>query len=364
MNLVKYRNAVVALRSQGRGDSIGESVYFNFEDGYLYFNLDTFKARLRFSYSMEEGDTYENRYVDTDKLLTIVNNFPSLKLDCSTYTFTNPDDERESFRIPTFEEVCDLPSLFDIEGWDSFDLTPESIAYLPDALQFSGKEWNEGYDGVMFIKNHLIATTKGATEGYYEADLDEEFLSPLKLHDSIVSIMIRLDTGMGAKIFSNNKKTLVSIMDRDLEILSSKEVSMEGFPDPDEIRSQYDHENYVIVPRREVIEMLNFMLPFVKGTSNSRVLIKVSDDGTEFITETHDINDARRYVKLTDCSGAEGFEAWVQLPRLRTALSIFESDFVNLQVDNDAVTICISASSEEEGEDETKRAVILKMLEE
>lgn len=284
---------------QEKGSPIGESLYFNFKDSYIYFGSKEGTGRMKFVFEKElDEEEIPNFFISTTKFLNIATQYDYLNLS-DKLVFTNGKDKYKIASIVDDDKI-DCGLLSNTQFSTDLVLEKEHLDKINKALQFTSKdEANSNYRNVFIQDGHICGLTTKTP--MYEApiDISGEVYFSLNVAKTIGQVGFVTD-GCTLKTNSGVNKKIVS-RDGELEIIVPGSNSIE-FPqnrNPNFIAS-YDYDTVLKVETEILSKVLSILRPYFNDVTNSKITFVIDDDVTVKVEDS--TNEVERHIEYLEAS--------------------------------------------------------------
>jgi len=333
-NLKRY--LPIPLSTITRGHRLYESIYFNFEDSYLYTFGETV-TRVKFEYT---GEPEENFFVPLDKFVLLVNSYDILELNDKVFS-----SGRDSFELAHFvDEDMGTPEFHTCSNNEPMTFTSSLIKDIKNSLYFIEPGLYPELDGVFVRNNHLISTNK---VGFYDKIIEE--MEDITLPLNVIKILTLLKDDHEIQMHTENGRILMSIDNGQVEIniptalnLNIPDTQSEGFI------NSYNHDTNIQMNRAELEEIFKFIVPFSKEQPSERTMISIINESTIQI-KIMDTNKITKEMTISSCSPElVGANVWISASMVRTALAYITDTDIKMQISPNSPAInFIGVSSED-----------------
>jgi len=284
---------------QEKGSPIGESLYFNFKDSYVYFGSKEGTGRMRFNFEKElTEENISNFFISTSKFLNIATQYDYLNLT-DKLVFTNGKDK---YKIAVIQDDSKIDCSFitNTKFEKNLPLNKEAIEKIVKALLFTSKdEANANYRNI-FIQQKTICSLTTKTP-MYEApiEIDEDIYLSLNVAKTIIQVGFVRD---GCSLMTNagvNKK-IVS-RDEELEIIVPGSSSVE-FPQNKNAKfiENYSYSTFVKLETETLIKVLSVLRSYFNDVLNSKITLTIDDDINIKVEDS--TNSIERHVPYLEVS--------------------------------------------------------------
>lgn len=346
-NFRRFSSPILSSYVQGHRNS--ENMYLNFENSCAYFSNESFIAKLKFDFEIEDpsDNDLKNILVDKKMFLALCTEYEELTLD-SDYKFTY---EEESFSIPYFIENQDYPE-FDYNDFASYHLSSGVLRNVRAASQYMGPyDPQENYFGVNIRGDRVVGTDSAQVFEGQLKDEDVEF-PDIKLKGDIVKLVLTISEFEVCYLnYNENTDELYFTFgdNQELDIATTQQdnLRMPDVTDQDFI-DKYHHDTYFVVEKAELLDVLDFFQVFVRNERNERLYLNIIDE-TTLSVESQSESKGNRNVVITDSDHrivGEGF--WIPRALVVKAVKSIEDDFVQFEVDQEAPAFNIVGTNNDE----------------
>jgi hypothetical protein len=350
-NFRRFSKSIEA--SYTKGDRLGESIYLNFEDSCAYFSNESFIAKLKFNYEIEDGsdDSIQNMLIDKKMFLVLCQQYDELYLN-SEYTFYNGEEE---FSIPYSIEQQDYPD-FDYNDFISYHLNTNIIRHLRAAYQYMGVyDPQENYFGANLKEDRVVSTDGAQVFEAFTEEKDEDGndveLPDVKLKGEIVRLILTVAENEVCNLNYNESTDEIYFSfggDGELDVATTQQDDLR-LPDVKdaEFISKYSHDTGFTISKQEILDVLDFFSIFVKTERNERLYFNITDTSTLSI-ESQAESKGNRQIPLKDCSkDLVDNGIWVPRALVVKAISSINDDFIRFEINPEAPAFNIVGETNE-----------------
>jgi len=307
------------------GNVYFESLYLDFKNSFAYFTNSNYSGRFSFEWIAEENETtLEGVFINIPTFFAICDTYDEIILS-NNLEITSGN---EMFKIHCFVDVFALPD-FDLNNYNPSCalIDSELKEAISEASHFAGKE--SKLNGILIESNSIVSTDRYKI---YEAKFENADNPRICLPSHFVSIFSCVEA---INCFCKDGKLLMVgyVGDEKFFEIVGKEVELKTPPmkDPDFI-SRYNHPTFIIFKRIDILSVLKFMEPFVKGNINERLYLNITAD--KLLIEAKDEIKANRIIDLSECS-SELIDSgvWVKRSDFQTAINVLSGENIKLQLD-------------------------------
>lgn len=284
---------------QEKGSPIGESLYFNFKDSYIYFGSKEGMGRMKFVFEKElTEEDIPNFFVSTTKFLNVVTQYDYLNLT-EKLVFTNGKDKYKIAPIIDDDKI-DCSLLANSKFSNDLVLDKAQLDKISKALQFTSKdEANANYRNV-FIQDKTICGLTTKTPMYESSiDMDGEICISLNVAKTIGQVGFVTD-GCTLQTNQGNNKKIIS-RDGELEIIVPGNNSIE-FPqnrNPQFIES-YKYDTILKLETEALSKVLSVLRPYFNDVQNAKVTLTIDEDISVKVEDA--TNAVERHIEYLEVS--------------------------------------------------------------
>lgn len=346
-NFRRFANPILSSYVQGHRNS--ENMYLNFENSCAYFSNQSFIAKLKFDFEIEDvkDNNLQNILVDKKMFLALCTEYEELTLD-SDYNFSY---EEESFKIPYFIEDQSYPE-FNYDDFSSYQFNSSVLRNIRTASQYMGPyDPQENYFGVNIRKDCVIGTDSAQV---FEAELkDKKVVFPdIRLKGDIVKLVLTISEFEVCYLnYNENTDELYFTFgdNQELDIATTQQdnLRMPDVKDQDFI-DKYHHDTYFIVEKNTLLDVLDFFQVFVRNERNEKLYLNIVDEETLSI-ESQSESTGNRNISITELDNeVVGQGLWIPRALVVKAVKSIEDDFIKFEVDNEAPAFNIVGKDNDE----------------
>jgi hypothetical protein len=113
----------------------------------------------------------------------------------------------------------------------------------------------------------------------------------------------------------------------------------------DKFVSSIDHPNFIVVDKAALLQVINFIQPFVLSSASQRVQLVISSVDTLEIKSEDSDNIISRKIAILEKSGNfnDGDKIWVSANWIKTILSVIGGKTIKMQIDMDKPAVNITS---------------------
>lgn len=302
---------------QEKGNPIGESSYFNFQDKNVYFGSKEGVGRIKFY--TEEDEDIGNFFIATDKFLNIITQYDFLNIN-KNLVFTNGQDKYKLSTIIDDDKFDN--SIFNTKFDGSVNLEKDSIEKISRSLIFTNKDdQSQNYRNI-FIQNKNICSLTSPTPMYESAiNIDSDLIISLNVAKTLVQVG---NISEGCNLLSATNSRKIISRDEELEIIvpSTQTVDFPSNRKPEFIAS-YSYNTVLKVSTDAFSRVLGMLRPYFNSALNAKILIILGDDITIKVSDSQ--NDVEKHIAFIEVSDElKGKQFAISGSKLETALSVLK----------------------------------------
>lgn len=324
-----FKRWVRVLESyQEKGNPIGESLYFNFQDKNVYFGSKEGIGRIKF-YTEEDEDIC-NFFISTDKFLNIITQYDFLNLD-KNLIFTNNQDkyklstivDDDKFDKSVFDKTFELVTV----------LSKDSIEKITKSLSYTNKdEQNVNYRNIFIQDKHICSLTTPTPMYETSIDIDSDLIISINVAKTLVQVG---SIAEGCSLmYSSSSRKIVS-RDEELEIIVPSTQTFDFPSNRNEgFIASYSYNNVLKVASDVFAKVLNVMRPYFNSALNAKLILILDSDITIKVSDSQ--NEVEKHIPYLEINeNLKGKQFAISGTKLETALSTLKGKelFIDLPVD-------------------------------
>ncbi len=357
----KFKNYEKIIQtSYDKEKRYGSHIYLDFKNGTAYLQNEKFVSKFDFGIENEDLDTFDSEgcFFSIQEFIALTRNYDILELD-NNLKFKNKDDV---FKIPYFVEKCDwnIEDDIDMTNAHTVNINSNIMRKIITALKFKGdNDEMENYDIIKFYKKSIASGT-----GYYfyegRYDNDIEINQDLALSGDIANILPMLETdNVKLTYFDDDQSIVFEISEDNFKLFSSLEIENVKLPEDiydESWTSKFSSNKSIIVNKKSLLNVLDFISPFVSNEVNEKFYINVKDENTLSI-ELQGNTIGNKNIAIESVSSelvGEGF--WTGRFLLYQSVGIIDSENVVIEIDTNKPAFDIY------GEEDTSNHVAVLIL--
>ena len=336
-NFRKYHN--LSYLSYDKTSRTRSHLYLDFKNKSAIIS----GINLNFKFLFKHDDTeMDNFYVSIPEFLALCNAFEELKIekidenDQISFVFSSGD---EKFKISTFINDAPDMSADDLLDKDTeiFNVIEDDIIKFKNSLIFMGDNSSgENLAGVQ-MRNHIFSADGSRL---YEATMSFSNKKEYDLDRELIQLIVAISSNN--VVMSITPSGNIVIKTDDIYCVSSIMTNLDIESDftSDEFIKSYDHNNFVIMNKDSLVNILDFFTPFVQNEKNERLIIQVVSK-EQLSIRTNGMNVGIRNILIERGNAIEeliGQSIWISRPMLYDAISVIDDDEICIQIgDQDSI---------------------------
>jgi hypothetical protein len=354
------KNAKVLLGFIEKGNSISESIYLDFKNSNAYLinsNVITESERKQLKIPFiwektERNEEIENFFISLENFMAMCYNYEYLFISEGVFSYNN-----ETFEFPIFKDDIDL-SLFDsFENTNNMEFTSEDIKNISKSLTYVNADKENNCYGIFLRDGKIVTVTK--TNYFYESKKSDTITQNLNLPFSVAKLLSQ--TNDEDKIALNSNDNLIFLKVNNIEIIISKnsKIDLPIDTSSQDFINSYNHKDFIIIKKDELLNTLRFIEQFVKDAPNTRVLIELNKE--EIIINVRDFNKIKKIVKINSISeDLIGYSLWANCVDIKKILIDCEYEDIKIQIKQGSPIINIISFDDKISSEEHFLLILLK----
>jgi hypothetical protein len=281
-------------------------------------------------------------FVNLNSFLNVVKEFPVLELE----GFTFKHGTESSFNIAHLEEDdAGFPDFINSGNPTPLKLGKAELDAIKKCGLFVEVDGQASLNGV-FVKDGFVWGT--CRNRFCEEKVDSFKEADLALPRTVWETLILDVLGEDLIIDKDNKSFFIS-NGEEIRIQFSVNSSLTS-PDihSDKFVSSIDHANFIVIDKAVLLQVMNFIQPFVANSPSQRVQLVIADDDTLEIKSEDNNNIISRKIAILEKSGdlKDGDQLWVSVNWIKTILSVLGGTTVKMQIDMTKPAVNITSPEE------------------
>jgi len=260
---------------QKKGDPFGESLFFDFENKFIYFGSDFGKGRMKFFFECKEEEKLPyNFFISTSKFLNIITKFDSLELT-KDFVFKKGEDKFK-FSVVKNEEDRVIKNIFENDFVYEV-LNKDIFKKIEDASVFVNKDDADENLHNIFVKNNLICSMSSVLP-FYESKIN--YTGSFAVEVDVAKLITQIGTiSEGCKFTQNTKTAIIKSIDDEIEMIIPNCYTTE-FPDDlqsDSFIKTYKHPTFVKIDCSLFNHNLSFLKMYLNASNNGKLFFNFTD---------------------------------------------------------------------------------------
>jgi hypothetical protein len=333
--IAKY--AKICERLKDDTQPVFDSGKLDFEHGTMTFGSQKGFGQIKMP--VEGWDGKQQPFlVNLSFFLNVVKEFQVLELDGFTFKYGADD----SFDIAHFEDDVNFPDFIDSGSPTLVKLGKTELDAIKKCGLFVEADGQASLNGV-FIKD-------GFVWGTCRNRLCEEQVDSFKTLDVALPRMVWetliLDVLGEDLVIDKDDKSFFVGNGEEIKIQFSVNSDLKS-PDihSEKFKANFNHPNFVVVDKSSLMQIMNFIQPFVLNSPSQRIQFIISgDDALEIKSEDNNSIISRK-IDLLEKNGnlKDGDKLWVSANWIKTILSVLGGLTVKMQIDMSKPVISITS---------------------
>lgn len=348
--VAKY--AKICERLKDDSQPVFDSAKLDFEHGTMTFGSQKGFGQIKMP--VEGWDGKQRPFlVNLNAFLNVVKEFPVLELD--GFTFKHGTDD--SFDIAHLEDDINFPDFIDSGSPTSVKLGETELDAIKKCGLFVEVDGQASLNGV-FIKDGFVWGT--CRNRFCEEYVDSFKATDIALPRMVWETLILDVLGEDLVIDTDDKSFFVS-NGEEINIQFSVNSTLKS-PDihSDTFKANFNHPNFIVIGKASLMQIMNFIQPFVANSPSQRIQLVISGNDTLEIRSEDNNNIISRKIPVLEKSGDlnDGDKMWVSVNWIKTILSVLGGDTIKMQIDMSKPVINITSP-----EDSATHVVYCRLME-
>ena len=358
----KYKKVISNIIE--KGSPFTENLYFDFQEGYCYFQNDSTFSRIKIEKAEEN-----NIFIDAFKFLLLADSITENEIELKEGVFYDVNnssyklgdvDSSTNFETINFDEFVDHESFNKL-----FSENKDIFVYIKQASHYILKNDDQMRFNAVFIKdNYILGTNRVKMYKYYLNPEQHGEISDINIQEDVLRFLSNVDDLASVKfksqeITEKKKDLMLSLDEGNCEIVIAENMELVTPPinDPSFI-AQYDHETNIICDLKEITNVISFLFPFTSVDNNNCIYLQVTDDNKLKIAVRENTVKIEKYINLEEKNIETNKEFLISCHDLKMALLHLEGNELKLRLDDEKLLVNFSTF-----EDENRTILIAKMEE-
>jgi hypothetical protein len=336
--VAKY--AKICERLKDDTQPIFDSAKLDFEHGTMTFGSQKGFGQIKMPVEGWDGKQ-KPFFVNLNSFLNVVKEFPVLELE--GFTFRHGTDN--SFDIAHLEDDAGFPDFINSGSPTSIKLGTAEMNAIKKCGLFVEVDGQASLNGV-FIKDGFVWGT--CRNRLCEEQVDSLKNADLALPRMVWETLILDVLGEDLIIDKDAKSFFISNGD-EIKVQFSVNSALAS-PDihGDKFVSSIDHANYIVIDKTALMQVMNFIQPFVLSSPSQRIQFVISGTDVLEIKSEDNNNIISRKIPVLEKSGDlnDGDKLWVSVNWIKTILTVLGGATVKMQIDMTKPAVNITSPEE------------------
>jgi hypothetical protein len=324
--IAKY--AKICERLKDDTQPVYDSALLDFEHQTM-----TFGSQKGFGQIKMPVDGWDGRQkpftVNINSFLNVVKEFPVLELEGFTFKHGTGD----SFDIAHLEEDgFSFPEFINSGNPVSVKIGKAELDAIKKCGLFVEADGQASLNGV-FIKDGFVWGT--SRNRFCEERVDSFKATGIDLPRMVWETLVLDVLGENLLIDKDDKSFFISAGD-EIKIQFSVSHALAS-PDihSDKFKDNFNHPNFIVIDKAVLMQVMNFIQPFVANNPSQRIQLVISGDDSLEIRSEDNNNIISRKIPVIEKSGNlnDGDKIWVSVNWIKTILSVLDGSTIKMQID-------------------------------
>jgi hypothetical protein len=348
--VAKY--AKICERLKDDTQPVFDSAKLDFERETMVFGSQKGFGQIKMP--VEGWDGRERPFlVNLSSLLNVVKEFPVLELE--GFTFRHGTDD--FFDIAHLEDDVSFPDFVNSGNPTPVKLGRAELDAIKKCGLFVEADGQASLNGV-FIRDGFVWGT--SHNRLCEERVDSFKSADIALPRIVWETLILDVLGEDLLIDKDDRSFFIS-NGEEIKIQFSVNSALKS-PDihSDKFKANFDHPNFIVIDKTVLMQIMNFIQPFVANSPSQRVQFVVSGDNSLEIKSEDNNNIISRKIAVLEKSGNldDGDKLWVSVNWIKTILSVLGGQTIKMQIDMSKPVINITSP-----EDSATHIVYCRLME-
>jgi hypothetical protein len=332
--------AKICERLKDDTQPIFDSAKLDFEHGTVTFGSQKGFGQIKMPVEGWDGKQ-RPFFVNLNSFLNVVKEFPILELE--GFTFKHGTDNY--FDIAHLEDDTEFSNFIDSGKSTSIKLGKMELEAIKKCGVFVEVDGQASLNGV-FIKDGFVWGT--CRNRLCEERVDSFKNANLALPRIVWETLILDVLGENLIIDKDDKSFYIS-NGEEIKIQFSINSALSS-PDihSDKFLSSINHQNYIVIDKATLAQVMNFIQPFVVNSPSQRIQLVVSGNDSLEIKSEDNNNIISRKIAILEKAGDlnDGDKLWVSVNWIKTILSVFGGKTIKMKIDMSKPTVNITSPEE------------------
>jgi hypothetical protein len=337
--VAKY--AKICERLKDDTQPIFDSAKLDFERGIMTFGSQKGFGQIKMPVEGWDGKQ-QPFFVNINSFLNVVKEFPVLELE--GFTFKHGTDN--SFDIAHFEDDVGFPDFINSGRATSIKIGKTELEAIKKCGLFVEVDGQASLNGV-FVKDGFVWGTcrNRLREEKVDSFKGANFALPRVVWETLILDVL----GEDLIIDKDDKSFFISNGGEEIKIQFSVNSALSS-PDihSDKFVASIDHQNFIVVDKSALAQIMNFIQPFVSNSPSQRIQLVISGKDSLEIKSEDNNNIISRKTAVLEKSGYfnDGDKLWVSVNWIKTILSVLGGKTVKIQIDMSKPALNITSPEE------------------
>jgi hypothetical protein len=336
--VAKY--AKICERLKDDTQPIFDSAKLDFEHGIMTFGSQKGFGQIKMPVEGWDGKQ-QSFFVNLNSFLNVVKEFPVLELE--GFTFKQGTDN--SFDIAHLEDDAEFPDFINSGNAASVKIGKAELEAIKKCGLFVEVDGQASLNGV-FVKDGFVWGTcrNRLCEEQVDSFKGADFALPRMVWETLILDVLGEDL-----VIDKDDKSFFISNGEEIKIQFSVNSALSS-PDihSDKFVSSINHQNFIVVDKAALAQIMNFIQPFVVNSPSQRIqLVIAGKDSVEIKSEDNN-NIISRKTAILEKSGDlnDGDKLWVSVNWIKTILSVLGGKTVKMQIDMSKPAVNITSPEE------------------
>jgi hypothetical protein len=336
--VAKYSKICERLKDDSQ--PIFDSAKLDFEHGTMIFGSQKGFGQIKMPVEGWDGKQ-QAFFVNLNSFLNVVKEFPVLELDGFTFKYGADN----SFDISHLEDDVGFPDFINSGNPTPFKLGKVELDAIKKCGLFVEADGQASLNGV-FIKDGFVWGT--CRNRLCEEKVDSFKNADLALPRMVWETLILDVLGEDLIIDKDDKSFFIS-NGEEIKIQFSVNSALSS-PDihSDKFVSSINHANFIVIDKATLLQVMNFIQPFVLSSPSQRIQFVISTTDVLEIKSEDNNNIISRKIAILEKSGDlnDGDKVWVSANWIKTILSVLGGKTIKMQIDMTKPAVNITSPEE------------------
>jgi hypothetical protein len=332
--------AKICERLKDDTQPIFDSAKLDFEHGTMTFGSQKGFGQIKMPVEGWDGKQ-QPFFVNLNSFLNVVKEFPVLELE----GFTFKHGTNNYFNIAHLEDDASFPDFINSGKATTIKIGKTELDAIKKCGIFVEVDGAASLNGV-FVKDGFVWGTchNRLCEEKVDSFKNVNFALPRMVWETLILDVLGeeliIDKDDRSFFISNGEEIKIQFSVN--SALSSPDIHCDKFV------SRFNHQNFIVVDKSALAQIINFIQPFVANCSSQRLQLIVSENDSLEIKSEDNNNIISRKIAILEKSGdlKEGDKLWVSANWIKTILLTLGGKTVKMQIDMSKPTVNITSPEE------------------